>query len=218
MNGPHDMGGFTGFGPVNAEADEPVWHEAWEPRAFALNLAMGMTGTWNIDEARHARELLPAMTYWPASYYEMRFYAMAAQLRERALITAEEEAEGRMSVPAKPLRRVPTASQIPDILRAGGPAARPSNRKQAFGLGDKVRTRNINPQGHTRLPRYARGKAGEIVAVHGTHVFPDSSGNGKGEDPQWLYTVRFSALELWGSDARDVVHLDLWEPHLEAAS
>jgi nitrile hydratase len=88
---------------------------------------------------------------------------------------------------------------------------------QAFAVGDRVRARNIHPTGHTRLPRYARGKTGEIAAVHGAHVFPDSSAHGRGDDPQWLYTVRFSACELWGKDSRDLVHIDLWEPYLESA-
>ena len=135
MNGPHDMGGFTGFGPVKAEADEPVWHSAWEPRAFALVLAMGMTGSWNIDEARHARERLPALQYWPASYYEMRHYALILQLIELGLITAMEEEQGRMAVPPKPVKRVARAEMIPGILASGGPADRPSNRPQGFAVG-----------------------------------------------------------------------------------
>jgi nitrile hydratase beta subunit len=216
MNGPHDMGGFTGFGPVKPEADEPVWHEDWEPRAFALVLAMGMTGSWNIDEARHARERLPALQYWRASYYEMRHYALLLQLIELGLVTAMEEEQGRMSVPPLPVKRVAKAEMIPAILAAGGPADRPSNRPQGFAPGDHVRTRSINPDGHTRLPRYARGKVGEIVAVHGTHVFPDSNAHGLGEDPQWLYTVRFTASELWGKGTPDCVMIDLWEPYLEA--
>lgn len=215
MNGPHDMGGFTGFGAVAPEADEPVWHSEWEPRAFALVLAMGMTGQWNIDEARHARERLPAMQYWRASYYEMRHYALLLQLIELGLITALEEEQGRMLEPPKPVARVARAAAIPTILAAGGPADRPSDMPQGFAIGDKVRARNISPEGHTRLPRYARGKAGEIVAVHGTHVFPDSNGMGRGENPQWLYTVRFTASELWGRGARDSVCIDLWEPYLE---
>lgn len=215
MNGPHDMGGFTGFGAVTAEADEPVWHAVWEPRAFALVLAMGMTGQWNIDEARHARERLPAMQYWRSSYYEMRHDALVLQLIELGLVTAMEEEQGSMAIPPKPVKRVAAAEMIPSILAAGGPADRPSNRPQRFAPGEKVRARNINPHGHTRLPRYARGKAGEIVGVHGTHVFPDSNAHGLGEDPQWLYTVRFSAAELWGKDTKDSVCIDLWEPYLE---
>jgi nitrile hydratase beta subunit len=215
MNGPHDMGGFTGFGPVKPEDDEPIWHAAWEPRAFALVLAMGMTGQWNIDQARHARERLPALQYWRASYYEMRHYALVLQLIELGLISAIEEEEGRMSVPPKPVARVAKAKAIPEILSSGGPASRAVNRQQGFAPGESVRTRNINPTGHTRLPRYARGKMGEIVAVHGAHVFPDSNAQGLGEDPQWLYTVRFSARELWGKDTKDAVMIDLWEPYLE---
>ena len=107
---------------------------------------------------------------------------------------------------------------IPAILAAGSAYDRPGNRPQGFAIGDKVRARTVNPQGHTRLPRYARGKSGEIVAVHGIHVFPDANGSGQGEDPQWLYTVRFGSAELWGKDTKDAVCIDLWEPYLEAAS
>lgn len=214
MNGPHDMGGFTGFGPVRPEADEPVWHHDWEPRAFALALAMGMTGFSNIDAMRHARERLPALGYWRAGYYEMRHHALTRQLIEKGLVTASEEEQGRVSSPPSPVKRVAKAEMIPGILAAGGPADRPLNRPALFAVGDKVRTRNINPSGHTRLPRYARGRQGEIVTLHGTHVFPDSNAHGQGENPQWLYTVRFTALELWGKDAPDSVCIDLWEPYL----
>ena len=217
MNGPHDMGGFAGFGPVNAEADEPVFHEGWEPKAFALVLAMGMTGAWNADMARHARERLPALTYWPASYYEMRFHALIRQLLEQGLITAAEDVAGRMSAPPRALPRAPKAAMIPGILAAGSPYSRPSRAAARFAAGDKIRTQNKNPEGHTRLPRYARGKSGEIVSEHGAHVFPDSSAHGLGEDPQWLYTVCFTAKELWGHATDDTVMIDLWEPYLEPA-
>jgi nitrile hydratase len=215
MNGPHDMGGFTGFGPVIPEAGEPVFHTPSEARAFALTLAMGMTGAWNIDQARHARERLPALHYWSKSYHEMRFDALILQLIELGMVTPGEVEAGRMSTPPRPVMCVPTAETSPAILAAGGPAKRPGARPQGLAVGDKVRTRTINPAGHTRLPRYARGRAGEIAAVHGTHVFPDSSAHGLGEDPQWLYTVRFTARELWGKDTQDAVCIDLWEPYLE---
>lgn len=215
MNGPQDMGGFTGFGPVRPEANEPAFHSEWERRAFALNLAMGMTGSWNIDEARHAREQLDPLQYWSSSYYEYRQYGLERQLVARGLVTAEELATGRMSVPASAVKRVAKADLIPAILAKGGPASRPSNRPQRFRPGDQVRARNITPEGHTRLVRYARGKVGEIALVHGTHVLPDSSAHGLGDDPQWLYTVRFTAADLWGKDTPDTVCIDLWEPYLE---
>lgn len=216
MNGPHDMGGFTGFGPVKPEADEPVWHHDWEARAFALVLAMGMTGAWNIDQARHARERVPALTYWSANYHDKRFQAFVMQLLELGLITPEEEATARPSAPSIPLKRVPSAVTAPEILAKGGPSLRQNNIPPRFEKGSRIRTRVMTHQGHTRLPRYAMGRVGEIVALHGIHVFPDSNAHGKGEDPHWLYTVRFSAKELWGKDTADSVCLDLWEPYLEA--
>lgn len=215
MNGPHDMGGFTGFGRVRPEAGEPVWHEAWEARAFALVLAMGMTGQWTIDSARHARERLAAMRYWRAPYHEMRLEALLDQLIEQGLVARAEAESCRAAVPPQPVARVAMAGMIPGILQAGGPTLRATDRPQAFAPGDAVRTRALHPEGHTRLPRYARGKAGEVVAVHGAHVFPDSNAHGRGEDPQWLYTVRFTAQALWGKAARDCVMIDLWEPYLE---
>ena len=106
---------------------------------------------------------------------------------------------------------------IPAILQNSSGANRKSDLIASFRLGDKIRTRNINTEGHTRLPRYARGKIGEILRVHGTHVLPDSSAHRLGDNPQWLYTVRFTAKELWGHDNKDHVMLDLWEPYLEPA-
>jgi nitrile hydratase len=216
MNGPHDMGGFTGFGPVRPEENEPVFHTQWERRAFAINLAMGMTGSWNIDEARHARERLDPLQYWSSSYYQYRHYGLEMQLVQKGLASPEEIASGTSSAPPSAVKRVATAAMIPAILASGGPATRPSNRPQGFQIGDKVRARTITPDGHTRLVRYARGRIGEIILVHGTHVLPDSSAHGKGDDPHWLYTVRFTAMELWGKDTGDSVCIDLWEPYLEA--
>ena len=215
MNGPHDMGGFTGFGPVAAEIDEPVFHSEWERRTFALNLAVGMNGMWNIDEARHARELLEPIRYWSSSYYQYRHDALEAQLLALGMVSAEELGAGQMATPPVRVKRVAKAEDIPTILNTGGPADRPCNRPQLFRIGDRVRARMMTPQGHTRLVRYARGRVGEIVRVHGTHVLPDSSAHGRGDDPQWLYTVQFSARELWGKDTNDSVCIDLWEPYLE---
>ena len=100
-------------------------------------------------------------------------------------------------------------------LLAPGSYERPAPKPARFASGDHVRTRNLHPHGHTRLPRYMRGHRGEIIAVHGAHVFPDSNAHGWGEDPHWLYTVRFTAQEVWGSGSPDKIHADLWEPYLE---
>jgi nitrile hydratase subunit beta len=217
MNGPQDMGGQTSFGPINPETGEPWFHAKWERRAFALTLAMGMTGSWNIDISRHARERLPAMQYWSSSYYEIWMAGLATLLQEAGLATEAEIASGKSMAPPKQVARVARPGMIPVILKKGGPANRPSDATQKFRVGDKIRTQNINAATHTRLPRYARGKLGEIVRVHGTHVLPDSSSQRKGDDPQWLYAVRFTARELWGHDNNDSVMIDLWEPYFDAA-
>ena len=217
MNGPQDMGGQAGFGPIAPEKDEPWFHAPWERRAFALTLAMGMTGSWNIDTSRHARERLPAMQYWSSSYYEIWIAGLMTLMKEAGLASPDEIASGHSLIPPKTVKRVATADMIPAILQKGGPANHDCGFKASFHPGDKIRTRNMTADGHTRLPRYARGKPGEIIRVHGTHVLPDSSAHRQGDNPQWLYTVRFTAKELWGHDNNDCVMLDLWEPYLEAA-
>ncbi len=218
MNGPQDSGGMTSFGAVVPEANEPVFHELWEARALALGIAADAAGLWNTDIVRHVRELTPPVTYWEMNYYEIRVNSHIKLMIDRGMITEAELVSGSMQVPPRPVKGVLTAEKVPAVLAKGNPASRESNRPQLFVAGDRVRTRNQHPRGHTRLPRYASGKIGEIVSVHGTHVFPDCSALGLGEDPQWLYTVSFTAAELWGKSARDTIQLDLWEPYLEAAS
>jgi nitrile hydratase len=88
-----------------------------------------------------------------------------------------------------------------------------------FQLGQRVHARNINPVGHTRLPRYARGKTGTIHRDHGVFVFPDTNAQLLGEKPQHVYSVRFAARELWGeqSPVQDSVYVDMWDDYLEPA-
>ena len=219
MNGAQDLGGMMGFGPVQPEENEPVFHAEWERRAFALTLAMGATGAWNLDTSRHARESLDPARYLTSTYYQIWLEGLARLLREASLVTSEELASGRQLAPPGSLKRVLAAGDVEKVMAAGAPTDREPPAAARFRVGDVVRARNMHPFGHTRLPRYLRGRNGEIVRVNGAHVFPDSHAHGLGEDPQWLYTVRFTARELWGDDrnAADAVHADLWEPYLEPA-
>jgi nitrile hydratase len=217
MNGPQDAGGMMGFGPVVPEPVTPVFHSDWERRAFAITLAMGMTGSWNIDISRHARERIPPAEYWAASYYEIWLKGLERLLAETGLASAEEIAAGRSKTAARPVTRVAAADMIPAILARGGPSDRPAATAPQFAAGDKIRTRNMNPEGHTRLPRYLRGCPGTIAIVHGCHVLPDSSAHRRGDDPHWLYAVRFSASDVFGAPGRDEIVADLWETYLEAA-
>jgi hypothetical protein len=200
VNGAHDMGGVHGFGPVVPEADEPWFHAEWERRVFAMVIALGAGGKWNIDASRFAREDRPPAEYLGMTYYEIWLAGLERLLAERG------HPEG-----------VLRADEVPAMLARGGPASRDPERPARFAAGDRVRTRNTHPHTHTRLPRYARDKVGTVELVHGTHVFPDSNAQFHGEDPQWLYTVRFTAQELWGSEERASVTIDAFEPYLSPA-
>ncbi len=219
MNGVHDMGGMDGFGPVQPEPNEPVFHAEWEKRAFALTLAAGIAGGWNIDMSRFARENRPPGEYLSMSYYQIWFAALETMLMERDLVAADEMAAGHSLHPPKPVARVLKAAEVAPTLGRGGPTERQTNSKPAFKEGDRVRAKNINPVTHTRLPRYVRGHVGVIDRVVGCHVFPDSNSLGAGENPQWLYTVCFDGQELWGNegDRSVTVSVDAWEPYLSRA-
>ena len=219
MNGVHDMGGLHGFGPVTPEPDEPVFHSPWERRAFALTLAMARPGGWTLDASRHARESLPPAFYLNSSYYAIWLAGLEKLLLEHGLVTADELASGHAAVAAKPVAGILAAEAVAQALARGGPVERPAEAPARFAAADRVRALNLNPKGHTRLPRYVRGRVGTVSRVHGAHVFPDTNAHGRGETPQWLYAVTFTARELWGPEgrARDTVQLDLFEPYLEAA-
>jgi nitrile hydratase beta subunit len=217
MNGAQDMGGMMGFGPVVPEKDEPVFHAAWERRAFALNFAMAAPGRWNIDQGRAARESLHPAEYLAKSYYEIWIAGLEKLMAERGLATPDEIDAGKPLHPPKAVPRILTAERVPKVLSSGRPTWRAALTPQRFQLGQRVRARNIHPVGHTRLPRYVRGHVGTVTHVHGAHVFPDSNAASRGEDPQWLYTVRFAAPELWGEagDPTGTVSVDAWESYLE---
>jgi nitrile hydratase subunit beta len=219
MNGGQDLGGMMGFGAVLAEPNEPWFHAPWERRAFGLTLAMGGTGSWTIDTSRHARETLPPAEYLSSSYYEIWAKGLEKLVVQTGLVSADELKAGRSLAPAAPVKRVIKADDVAPMLARGGPSTRPADQPARFLVGDQVRTRNINPTGHTRLPRYARDKTGIVELVHGAHVFPDTNAHGRGEYPQWLYTIRFTGRELWGEDADAtlVVSIDAWESYLEPA-
>ncbi|MDP4004083.1 nitrile hydratase subunit beta [Methylobacterium sp. NEAU K] len=219
MNGAQDLGGAHGFGPVVPERDEPVFHAAWERRVFAMALAMGYTGAWNLDGSRAARESLPPAQYLASSYYEIWLAALEKQVADSGLATPGEMAAGRASAPAKPVARVLSADGLEARFRTGFPSSREPESPARFAVGDAVIARNMHPTGHTRLPRYVRGRRGRIERIDGVFVYPDTSAHGAGENPTWLYTVGFTARELWGEsgDPGGLVTVAAFEPYLEPA-
>jgi len=216
-NSIHDMGGMQGFGPVEPEPDEPVFHADWEGRVLALQRAMGATGLWTIDGGRASLENLPPLAYLTASYYKRWFLGLERRVVAHGLVGEDELAAGRALRPGVRLNRKLT---LDDVKKGGVRTFERSAAAPArFKPGDPVRTKNIHPATHTRLPRYARGKLGTVEAVRGCHVFPDTAALGAGENPQWLYTVVFSARELWGEEADPAakVSIEAFEPYLVPA-
>ena len=218
MNGVHDMGGMQVFGPVRPEANEPVFHARWEGRVLAMQRAMGYVGLWNIDMSRYSLEKMAPHIYLGVTYYEKWERGLESRVIEHGLAGEDELAAGRSLRPAKPVRRMLKAADVAKAMTRGS-YARPAKAPARFQPGAKVRTKNINPVSHTRLPRYARGQVGTVEAVRGCHVFPDAVVAGQGEDPQWLYTVVFSGRDLWGEAADPAlkVSIEAFEPYLEPA-
>lgn len=218
MNGIHDMGGMHGFGRVEPEENEPVFHAAWEGRVLAMQRALGYTGEWTIDGSRAAQEGLPPQVYLSVSYYKRWALGLERLVLGHGLATAEELAAGHAREPAKKLKRTLGRAEVDKIL-VRGTYSRPAPAPARFKPGDRVRAKNINPETHTRLPRYARGHVGTVESVRGCHVFPDTVTTGRGEDPQWLYTVVFDGRELWGEtyDPTVRISVEAWEPYLEPA-
>ena len=218
MNGAHDLGGMHGFGQVEIEKDEPVFHFPWEKRAFALTLASGFHGKWNLDMSRYAREQMPPAEYLATTYYEHWLFGLQKLLVEQELVTAKELQTGHAEAKTSELRAL-QVSDVEPLLRKRRAARLDEDVPPRFWAGERVVARNINPTGHTRLPRYARGRRGVIERDHGVFIFADTHAMRRDKKPQHCYSVRFTARELWGTDAsaRDSVFVDLWDDHLDRA-
>jgi nitrile hydratase len=214
MNGVHDMGGMDGFGPVVREDNEPVFHADWEGRMYALaGIVMGAAQV-NIDEFRHAIERIPPARYLASSYYERWLAAAETLLVEHGVVTREELlAKQDASIDPRQIANA-VATRGPALVKNKSVKRPPRAR---FAKGARVRARNLNPAGHTRLPRYVRGKSGVIARDWGVFVFPDTNAHHAGTRPQRCYSVSFDARELWDKSAnsRERVYIDLWEDYLE---
>jgi len=209
MNGVHDLGGVDGFGAVEVEVAEPVFHAAWERRVFGMTAVASAALVRNIHRFRHAVERMKPLHYLRSPYYEHWLTALATLLVESGAITrAELQARAGRGFP---LSRPPRHD--------AAPTAAPSGPQPRFALGGRVRVRNDHPRGHTRCPRYVRGRCGEVVRIDGRFPLPDVAAHLPQRCEQFQYCVRFAAAELWGAAAGmgESVHVDLWENYLEPA-
>ena len=217
MNGIHDMGGMQDMGAVQPEKDEPAFHSSWEGRVFAMDSAV--PGYWTGSAERFQIELIPPADYLRMSYYEKWLTSLQELLVKAGLVSRAEIDGGKAAGKAAKAGHVLSAAEIAPMLAAGFPSTRSVPAAALFQVGQRVRTRNLNPAGHTRLPRYTRGKLGTVERDHGVFVFSDTDAHGLGEKPQHVYSVRFAARELWGGQANrhDSVFVDMWDDYLEPA-
>jgi len=213
MNGVHDMGGLQDMGPIRRESDEPIFHSEWERRTFALFNAVDVEWPYR----RHHIELIPPAAYLRMTYYEKWLAALPQILIGTGMATAAEIESGKAVGGPSAGHHVLTVAEVatwnvPDTSPKLTATAR-------FHAGQRVRVRNMNPMGHTRLPRYARGKIGTIARDSDVEALQDSDTQGLGPKEQHVYSVRFTARELWGEQAnpRDSVYVDMWEGYLESA-
>jgi nitrile hydratase beta subunit len=218
MNGIHDMGGMHGMGPIHHEKNEPVFHERWEGRAFALNVATGDLVPPGVS-GRFAIEQIPPAEYLRMSYYEKWLESLENILVKAGVVTRQEIANGKPAPGSPKAKPALTAAMVPEMV-SGAPSHKNVQARPLFKVKQRVRARNMHPTGHTRLPRYARGKVGTIVRDHGVFAFEDTNASElQFEKPQHVYSVRFSARELWGEQAspHDAVYIDMWDDYLEHA-
>jgi nitrile hydratase beta subunit len=206
----HDLGGMDGFGPVAPEKNEPVFHHDWERRVFALAMCSPMFQ--NLDAARHSIERMPPAEYLAGSYYEHWLDGLERGLIEGGILT-REEINAALADRREPGERA-SGSRV-NVQDAASAAERPRNAR--FRAGDSVVARNLNPPGHTRLPRYIRGHRGIVRRDWGVFTFPDTNAHGLGRKPQHCYCVEFSARELWGADrsTQERIRIDLWDDYLD---
>jgi len=199
---------MQGFGAVAHTPAEPVFAEPWEARARALVEAVAGAVRPTGGEFRHAIERMAPGHYLTSSYYEHWLTAAATMAVEHGLLT-REDLEARAGGP------FPLSGPVlgPRVTDPGADAGEPR-----FGTGDQVRVREWHPPGHTRCPRYVRGKTGVVVRLDGSYPVPDVEAHGGGRRPEPTYSVRFDAAQLWSDGQPGVcVHVDLWESYLEPA-
>jgi len=217
MNGAHDLGGAMGFGPIAPDKNEPLFHAEWEKRALGITVCCDCLGAWTIDENRFAIESIPPVDYLSGSYYQNWIRALKVLLLRHGFVTETELKTGHKEKEDPRASKAITPAMVEGML-SSGTCQKPVATKPLFSPGQKVTARNIHPTGHTRLPRYARGKTGVVETVQGSFTFPDESAHGRPEAVQWLYTVVFRGRELWGDGADKSlrVSIDAWESYLEA--
>lgn len=215
-----DMGGMQGFGPATVpDNDEPPFAEPWEGRGFAITvLTMGRISGRNLDAFRHALGRLHPVDYLVDGYYGRWVNAAEMMLTDsRILAPGAVDARVRRNLGEDVTEPAFPEPDRPDYKPTAAGSIREVEQAPAFAVGDAVATKDMQPAGPTKLPRYLRRRRGTVTAVRPAHVLPDTHAVFEGENAQHVYTVSFTSSELWGPDAEPfTMHADLFETYVEA--
>ena len=225
MNGVHDMGGMHGFGPIDIEADEPTFHDEWEGRVYGMVTSIREEhDVYGPFGSRHYIENIPPAQYLASSYYEKWMLALETALVSKGLLTTEELDARTRQLSDDPSAEVARrddpdlAERVRQRIYKPQPLEQRASTEPLFSAGDVIMVRNIHPVGHTRLPRYVRGKRGVIAKIYGAQGFQDEP-TVADSSPQHVYSVVFEASELWGgnAEANQLLYIDMWECWMVAA-
>jgi nitrile hydratase subunit beta len=225
MDGIHDLGGKQGHGPVVHPDDEPVFGSEWERHVLPMFPAMAMAGAFNLDSFRSGMEQIPAAEYLTSRYYEHWMHSMVLHGVEAGIFDPDDLEQRTRHYLENPGEEAPKATKpelveaLKGLINGGDDYRREVDAAPQYAVGDTVRVKADASTTHTRRATYVRGHVGVITHAHGAYVYPDTHATGEGENPEHLYTVRFTSEELWGAEAgaaNTVVHIDLWEPYLTA--
>ena len=225
MNGVHDMGGMHGFGPIDIEVDEPIFHDEWEGRVYGMVTSIREEhDVYGPYGSRHYIENIPPAQYLASSYYEKWMLALETALVSKGLLTTEELDARTRQLSGDPSAEVARrddpdlAERVRQRVYKPQPLEQRASTEPLFSVGDEIVVRNIHPVGHTRLPRYVRGKRGVIARIYGAQGFQDEP-TVADSSPQHVYSVVFEASELWGGNAEpnQLLYIDMWECWMESA-
>ena len=219
MDGPHDLGGKQGFGPIDVNEEEVPFHADWEGRMWAIAQCGGGRDGWTIDWWRHCRELIDPVDYLSRPYFDSWMQAYTAAYIDSDTMTQDEIVNARSTTPkVTPPPAIDAQQVLKDVEAQAISFERPLDQIPKFKPGDAVKTQQMTSSHHTRLPAYARGKPGIIHIHHGAHIFADACAKGE-HRPVHIYSVAFRTVDLWSDtkNDRDRVFIDLWESYLEPA-
>jgi nitrile hydratase beta subunit len=226
--GPHDVGGRRGYGPIEIDPGQPVYHAPWEGRVIGATLGSIGKGLFPVDRWRARQEELHPIVYVEMPYFERWLYTLERNLVLHGVLDEEEIEQRLQDLAADPESPLPDrddpefAAAIDGLIAHGAPIAQEVPEPPRYAAGDRVRLRTIpveHPgEQHTRLPAYAQGKVGVVESRHIGQALPDLMVEKVEARPEHTYAVRLAATDLWpDGDPTASVCVDAWESYLEPA-